>query len=193
MANLGHSATVIGAPVAHSEEQRTFNPRVRRSKRRGGTTHFDVDALPTRMRAKIARELCPVAGLGSECWTWTGAVQSKGYGSFHHAGRSQSTHRLAYMLLAGPIPDGHQLDHLCDNTRCCNPAHLEPVTAKVNAERTAAAIKTLCKHGHRLEGANLILKVRASGGASRNCRECQLAAQRRSYRRARVNTAEASA
>lgn len=179
---IAHSGIVSPAPVAHSEEQRTFNPRVRRSKLRGGTTN--LAALPERMRAKIQPELCPIAGLTDDCWTWTGAIQSKGYGSFHHDGRRQSTHRLAYALLVGPIPPGLQIDHLCDNKRCCNPAHLEPVTGKTNCERTAAALKTMCKHGHRLEGDNLIIKRRASGRTSRNCRKCQLVAQQRSYRRA---------
>lgn len=35
---------LTGAPVAHSEEQRTFNPRVRRSKLRGGTNHSRLNA-----------------------------------------------------------------------------------------------------------------------------------------------------
>jgi len=45
--------------------------------------------LPARMRAKITEELCPVAGLDGFCWTWTGCVQSKGYGCWNYDGRRQ--------------------------------------------------------------------------------------------------------
>lgn len=71
----------------------------------------------------------------SGCWEWTGALSS-GYGRIHHSpGRLVYTHRLAYELLVGPIPEGMDLDHLCRNTKCCNVAHLEPVTRQVNLLR----------------------------------------------------------
>jgi hypothetical protein len=89
-----------------------------------------VDQLPPRMRAKIH--------ISGECWLWTGAVTSSGYGSFAYQGRTQSTHRLAYELLVGPIPDGLTIDHLaepCGNKLCCNPVHMEPVTRLENYRR----------------------------------------------------------
>ena len=69
------------------------------------------------------------------CWHWRGAVTSSGYGCVAYEGRLWSTHRLAYELLSGPIPDGLQIDHLCRNKLCCNPQHLEPVTAQENRRR----------------------------------------------------------
>lgn len=133
--------------------------------------------LPERMRTKIQPELCPIAGLSGDCWTWTGAIQSKGYGSFQYDGRRQSTHRLSYALLVGPIPSGLQIDHLCENKACCNPAHLEAVTDAENKSRTTQALKTMCVHGHRLEGGNVIVKRRPNGLTIRNCRECYKASQ----------------
>ncbi|MGV7251879.1 HNH endonuclease signature motif containing protein [Mycobacterium kansasii] len=123
-------------------------------------------ALPPRMSAKIALQPCPDPGL-SDCWFWQGAVQSKGYGSVGHQGRVWSTHRLAYELLIGPIPDGLQIDHLCRNRRCCNPAHLEPVTGRVNVLR--AVRKATCARGHEYTPENTLLK---KGGTQRNCRTC---------------------
>lgn len=86
----------------------------------------------------------------SDCWPWTGLLQSNGYGQFGMgaAKGTRLTHRIAYQYLIGPIPDGLVLDHTChtadpqcvDNDecphrRCCNPAHLEPVTRRENIAR----------------------------------------------------------
>lgn len=74
----------------------------------------------------------------NECWAWTAGTADHGnarYGQFHIAGRTVSAHRAAYTLLVGMIPDGLQIDHLCRNTLCVNPAHLEAVTQRENILR----------------------------------------------------------
>lgn len=65
--------------------------------------------------------------LATGCWEWTGP-SSREYG--HHNG--EGAYRYSYRLLVGPIPDGLHIDHLCRNTLCVNPAHLEAVTREVN-------------------------------------------------------------
>lgn len=47
-------------------------------------------------------------------------------------------HRLSYQLHRGAIPDGLDIDHLCNRRACCNPAHLDPCTREENAHRAAA-------------------------------------------------------
>lgn len=82
------SGNLLGAaPVAQLVEQRTFNPRVLRSIRSGGTD-FPLWRLPSNMQAKIQLELCPQPELPGFCWGWTGALNSKGYSSLTCVGFS---------------------------------------------------------------------------------------------------------
>lgn len=115
-----------------------------------------------------------VADEETGCWVWTSTRSRKGYGRFRSSGRQVQAHRFAYELHVGSIPEGLQLDHLCRNTSCVNPEHLEPVTNKENTLRggNRAAVnarKTHCDRGHPLEGDNL----RVSSSGRRICKACR--------------------
>lgn len=70
------------------------------------------------------------------CWIFTGAKQSRGYGSVGIGNkRTALAHRVAYEALVGPVPEGMTIDHLCEVKACVNPAHLEVVTAAENLRR----------------------------------------------------------
>lgn len=72
------------------------------------------------------------SGGSDACWEWQG-YKSKGkwggYGMVYLKIGEQKdfpllTHRVAYMLAVGDIPDDMFVCHKCDNPPCCNPAHL---------------------------------------------------------------------
>lgn len=77
------------------------------------------------------------------CWTFTGngsgsgkaAKTGRGYGQIWHNGEKKMAHRWAYEHFIGPIMPGDQIDHLCRNTRCVNPDHLEAVSQYENMKR----------------------------------------------------------
>lgn len=77
------------------------------------------------------------------CWTWTGTTTAAGYGQITERDGPRSrrlyTHRVSYEALVSPIPDGLVIDHLCRNTLCANPDHLEPVTRGENLRRGIGA------------------------------------------------------
>lgn len=107
-----------------------------------------------------------------ECWPWTAAKTSAGYGHLLADGEEGEprvtvlAHRAIYEMFIGPIPEDYVLDHTCHtedkscpgnsgciHRGCVNPYHLEPVTFGENClrGRGISAInqaKTHCNSGH---------------------------------------------
>lgn len=122
------------------------------------------------------------------CWNWT-AVTDGRYGTFAMGNRRPKAHRVLWEHINGPITAGLELDHLCRNTLCVNPAHLEAVSHRENTLRgdgpsARHARKTHCKYGHLLDGDNLHVDPRSG---MRQCRTCK---RRRDaqYRKAKAAT-----
>jgi hypothetical protein len=135
------------------------------------TVGIDDPRLPDRFWEKVAPE--PNTG----CWLWTASLNNQGYGFFGVGRRMLLSHRVSYEALIGHVQGGLHLDHLCRTRSCCNPLHLEPVTAKENARRGAAsalnkargALITHCPAGHLYDAGNTEHRPKGRG---RRCRTC---------------------
>jgi len=72
------------------------------------------------------------------CWNWLlSCLPDSGYGLVWSAKYKKMiyAHREAYEAVHGPIADELEIDHLCRNTSCVNPQHLEAVTSSINRRR----------------------------------------------------------
>jgi HNH endonuclease len=119
------------------------------------------------------------------CWLWTAAKDPKGYGRFFYTKNGKrirsGAHQYAYIRFVGPIPPGHELDHLCRNRACVRPDHLEVVTHGDNVRRGLQGnLRTHCPRGHPLDGG------RTPGNSQRYCLTCKRESSRRSYRKRRT-------
>ena len=126
--------------------------------------------LPAHIREKFHFE--------NECWVWHGAVgnsRRNKYGVVGVKGRNRQATHVVYEIMVGPIESGLVIDHLCRNTLCVNPAHLEPVTRRENMERgqhaNGLSLQTHCSRGHEFAVTGMTMRIRPVG-PQRICHVC---------------------
>ena len=94
-----------------------------------------LDAYLAKLRATAADRFWQKVAKGKpdQCWEWTGKRHRSGYCYTRWNGRQQMlAHRIAMSLTDGDWDSPLDVCHTCDNTICCNPAHLWRGTAMDN-------------------------------------------------------------
>ncbi|MHB8430205.1 MAG: HNH endonuclease [Acidimicrobiales bacterium] len=123
----------------------------------------DASMLPPAIRNRVV--------VKEGCWSWMGWHNDRGYGYVHWNGRDRPVHRVVVELLAGSVlPRGVDVDHLCRNAGCVNPAHLEPVTHHENMLRGSWGSRKACKYGHDW---NVPGSVYLRKNGNRSCAVCR--------------------
>lgn len=129
-----------------------------------GSPTYGARPIEARLFAKIDKRG------PDECWPWTARSQVEGYGYMTvSTGVNALAHRKVFELAHGPIPEGLDVCHHCDNPPCCNPAHLFSGTRTDNVRDSKA--KGRHAHGEKHGGAKLtesqVLAIRAANGTQR--------------------------
>lgn len=117
-----------------------------------------------------------------DCWNYLGPFHISRHGIPYGRYGGTGAHRVSYETFKGPIPKGLTIDHLCRNTVCINPNHLEAVTLKENILRGDSPTarhrrSTHCPKGHSYDRTGQGVQVRdvreddsRAGGFKYECR-----------------------
>lgn len=107
----------LAGPQAQGGEEVTYRgDQAKWERPRAGNGHYAPKALAERFWEKVART--------DGCWKWLGSIATNGYGQLGVRGRSRVSHRIAWELTNGPVPQGLYVLHRCDVRSCVNPSHL---------------------------------------------------------------------
>jgi hypothetical protein len=97
------------------------------------------------MQASSTRD--PLTG----CQVWNGAADTYGYGHAWWNGKRRKAHIMAIEVSGKTLEQGMVVRHLCNNTRCCNPEHLQVGTPVENmADKATSGVVAAENSPHAL-------------------------------------------
>jgi hypothetical protein len=85
-----------------------------------------------------------------ECWEYSGSRDPNGYPRAHRRRLGEQwAHRVAWIEVNGPIPEGMFVLHICDNPPCIRPEHLHLGTQADNmADKVARGRQSYGESGN---------------------------------------------
>ena len=119
----------------------------------------------------------------ADCWLWLASCYPNGYGRMTVGSRADGsrheimTHRFAWELEHGSIPEGLNVCHDCDNPPCVNVGHLflgtqaDNLDDMLNKHGHHNGNRTHCKRGHPFDEENT---EHTSGHTKRRCKACRV-------------------
>jgi hypothetical protein len=176
-----------------TEEFKAYNRARMRKLREEKPEMLSRIARHTRMRKRIREGKDPIGTRGVKprplaerfwlkvikheegCWEWKGAKHDHGYGKIDKMLASHAS----WLIHFGPVPDGLEVCHTCDNPECTRPDHLWLGTHGDNMRdafskgRVVHIPKTHCKRGHEFTPENTYVWRK-----HRHCIRCRWMRQR---------------
>lgn len=107
------------------------SPHYRRWKRHGDP---QPDVPVRKAKRTVAERFWEKVAKSDGCWEWTGYRHPAGPGMLNVNRIPRYAHRISLELHGVTVPDGVEVDHICMNPPCVNPAHLRVATRKQNEE-----------------------------------------------------------
>ena len=94
----------------------TRNPRPGRNWNEGPITPADCFGVPMQVNSPFSPFGC--------CMVWRFGLNRDGYAVLTIGGKQELAHRAVFIQTRGQVPEGRQVNHLCNRPYCLQPSHL---------------------------------------------------------------------